>query len=124
VRSNALRAALPPYATLLLNAGAPILSVQAILGHKRIDTTLNYARLYDGTVAADYYQAMAQVENRLSLEEPESGRTPDPRAEVLALLEAMQKDTLTENQASLLQHLKIKVMTLDISDVKVLANAD
>jgi len=37
-------------ATLLLNAGAPILTVQAILGHKHINTTLGYARLYDGTV--------------------------------------------------------------------------
>jgi integrase len=36
-------------ATLLLNAGAPILTVQSILGHKFIDTTLGYARLYDGT---------------------------------------------------------------------------
>ena len=41
-------------ATLLLNAGAPILTVQTVLGHKHIDTTLGYARLYDGTVAADY----------------------------------------------------------------------
>lgn len=111
-------------ATLLLNAGAPVLSVQAILGHKRIDTTLNYARLYDGTVAADYYKAMSQVESRLALEKPESGRTPDLRGEVLTLLEATQKDSLTENQANILQHLKIKLMTLDINDVKVLANAD
>jgi integrase len=41
-------------ATLLLNAGAPILTVQTTLGHKFLDTTLRYARLYDGTVAADY----------------------------------------------------------------------
>jgi len=40
-------------ATMLLNAGAPILTVQTLLGHKHIDTTLSYARLYDGTVAAD-----------------------------------------------------------------------
>jgi hypothetical protein len=36
-----------------LNAGAPVLTVQSTLGHKFIDTTLGYARLYDGTVAAD-----------------------------------------------------------------------
>jgi site-specific recombinase XerD len=41
-------------ATLLLNAGAPIVAVQAILGHKKIGTTLIYARLYDDTVATDY----------------------------------------------------------------------
>ncbi|MBN1139991.1 MAG: site-specific integrase [Anaerolineae bacterium] len=50
-------------ATLLLNAGAPVLTVQSILGHKFIDTTLGYARLYDGTVDADYYRAMAEIEN-------------------------------------------------------------
>jgi integrase len=41
-------------ATLLLNAGAPILAVKTILGHRHIDTTMGYARLYDGTLATDY----------------------------------------------------------------------
>lgn len=111
-------------ATLLLNAGAPVLTVQAILGHKNINTTLNYARLYDGTVAADYYKAMAQVESHLSLEGPESGQTPDLHGEMLALLEAMQKDALTENRVNLLEGLKVKVMAFRINDVKVVANAD
>ena len=52
-------------ATLLLNAGAPVLAVQSILGHQHIDTTLGYARLYDGTIAADYYEAMEKVEGYL-----------------------------------------------------------
>ncbi|PID86974.1 MAG: hypothetical protein CSB13_01720 [Chloroflexi bacterium] len=46
-------------ATLLLNAGEPLLAVQAILGHKNLDTTLMYARLYDGTVAAGLSRATA-----------------------------------------------------------------
>jgi len=54
-------------ATLLLNAGAPILTVQAILGHRHIDTTLGYARLYDGTVAAHYSAAMEDVERSLTV---------------------------------------------------------
>jgi site-specific recombinase XerD len=37
-------------ATLLLNAGASVLTVQALLGHKHVDTTLRYARVYDSTV--------------------------------------------------------------------------
>ena len=53
------------HATLLLNSGAPVLTVQALLGHKWVDTTLGYARLCDGTVAADYYQAMRTVERHL-----------------------------------------------------------
>jgi site-specific recombinase XerC len=32
---------------------APILSIQKLSGHKNIDTTLIYTRLYDSTVAAD-----------------------------------------------------------------------
>ena len=49
-------------AALLLNAGAPVVSVQALLGHEKVDTTLGYARLYDGTLAADYCRAMGQIE--------------------------------------------------------------
>jgi integrase len=54
-------------ATLLLNAGTPILTVQRILGHQRVETTLRYARLYDGTVTQDYRQAMNRVEKGLVL---------------------------------------------------------
>ena len=52
---NRLRAS---FATLLPNAGASLLTVQALLGHKHVDTTMRYARLYDSTMAADYVQAM------------------------------------------------------------------
>lgn len=51
-------------ATLLLNAGTPILMVQRLLGHQRVETTLRYARLYEDTIAADYGRAMAEVETR------------------------------------------------------------
>jgi hypothetical protein len=62
--------------TLLLNAGAPVITVQAILGHRHIDTTLRYARLYDGTVAADYYQAMAVIERQMALPEDRLAQPP------------------------------------------------
>jgi site-specific recombinase XerD len=45
-------------ATMLLNAGMSIFGVQAILGHKYVDTTLRYARIYNTTVAKDYLRAM------------------------------------------------------------------
>jgi integrase/recombinase XerC len=51
-------------ATLLLNAETSILTVQRILGHQRVETTLRYARLCDSTIARDYGQAMAEVEGR------------------------------------------------------------
>lgn len=40
-------------ATMLLNAGMSILGVQKILGHKYVETTLRYARVYDSTVMMD-----------------------------------------------------------------------
>jgi site-specific recombinase XerD len=53
------------FATLLLNAGASVLTVQALLGHKHVDTTLRYARVYDQTVAADYVRAVCDTERHL-----------------------------------------------------------
>jgi integrase/recombinase XerD len=97
-------------ATLLLNAGAPILTVQAILGHKHIDTTLSYARLYDGTVAADYYRAMSQIEPHLHLVEvPEQTTSP---AHLLALLDALRAGTLNAAQQQTLHQLRQAILTL------------
>jgi integrase len=103
-------------ATLLLNAGAPILSVQRILGHKYIDTTLGYARLYDGTVAADYYRAMAEVEARLALAE---GTASDPpqSGELLAMVDALQAGTLNETQRKTVRALREAILTLDAASV-------
>jgi integrase/recombinase XerD len=50
-------------ATRLLNAGMSIFGVQAILGHKYIDTTLRYARICDATVVNDYKRAINDLEN-------------------------------------------------------------
>jgi integrase/recombinase XerC len=40
-------------ATMLLNAGMSILGVQKLLGHKYVETTLRYAKVYDVTVVKD-----------------------------------------------------------------------
>jgi len=45
-------------ATMLLNAGMSIFGVQASLGHKYADTTLQYARIHNSVVAKDYQHAM------------------------------------------------------------------
>jgi hypothetical protein len=94
------------FATLLLNAGAPIVSVQTLLGHRWADTTLRYARLYDGTLAADYYRAMAQIEAQM-----------DPKArpmvlpgQMLALVDALQSGTLNEKQKETVQALREAVL--------------
>jgi site-specific recombinase XerD len=92
-------------ATMLLNAGAPVVTVQAILGHKNVDTTLGYARLYDGTVAADYYQAMATVERQLSLPEDRLARAPS-LGEMLALVDALRNGTLNTAQIEIVGTLR------------------
>ena len=45
-------------ATDLLNAGANIATIQYILGHSRIKTTMRYARLSNQRARMDYYQSM------------------------------------------------------------------
>jgi integrase len=54
-------------ATQLLNAGCRVTSLQKLLGHRRLNSTMIYARVHDRTVAEDYYAAMAQIEKRLAL---------------------------------------------------------
>jgi site-specific recombinase XerD len=54
-------------ATQLLNAGCRVTSIQKLLGHRRIDSTLIYARVHDQTVSADYYAAMTRIEKSLNL---------------------------------------------------------
>lgn len=98
-------------ATLLLNAGAPLLTVQALLGHKNLDTTLTYARLYDGTVAADYYRAMADVEQRLQLT-PASEPPLMTTGQMVALVDGLSQGTLNERQRQLVHTLRSSLLTL------------
>jgi len=53
-------------ATQLLNAGCRVTSIQKLLGHKSLNTTMTYARVHDRTVAEDYYMAMEEVETRVN----------------------------------------------------------
>lgn len=111
-------------ATLLLNAGAPVLTVQALLGHKWVDTTLGYARLYDGTVAADYYQAMHLIERRLALPEDRVSN-PISIGKLVALADSLKESTLSPAQAETVRQLRTGLRALQDSqnqtmeDVKV-----
>ncbi len=98
-------------ATLLLNAGAPILTVQTLLGHRHIDTTLGYARLYDGTVAADYYRAMAQIERQMALPE-DAAAEPPSSGQLLALVDALRNGTLNESQQETVRALRAGLVVL------------
>jgi len=95
----------------LLNTGAPILTVQAILGHRHIDTTLAYARLYDGTVTADYYHTMADIEPQLSSEENMPTSLTNP-GQLLAMVDALQTGTLNDTQRETVQMLRSAILSL------------
>ena len=115
-------------ATLLLNSGAPVLTVKTLLGHKWVDTTLGYARLYDGTVASDYYRAMVGVEKRLALPEDQVSQ-PAGVGQLLAMLDALRQGTLNESQTNLVHQLRDGLLSLAeresyMEDVKVLAKVD
>jgi site-specific recombinase XerD len=51
----------------LLNAGASLEVVKELMGHRRLDMTLRYARLYDSTRRQQYDQAMDAVTKRQQL---------------------------------------------------------
>jgi Phage integrase family len=80
-------------ATQLLNAGCKITSIQQLLGHREIGSTLIYARVHDETVASDYYAAMARIEKSLEIpakmedvKEPTNEDTL-PRVQLLAMID-------------------------------------
>jgi integrase/recombinase XerD len=50
------------FANDLLNANAPITSIQKLMGHRWIETTQNYVMANDKQVCADYYAACAKLE--------------------------------------------------------------
>jgi hypothetical protein len=103
-------------ATLLLNAGAPILAIQKLLGHKDIDTTLIYTRLYDSTVATDYYRAVGEIERRSGLDDDTPDQLPGS-GELLALLDALHVGTLNDAQREIVQALRMAILALDIDGV-------
>jgi len=98
-------------ATLLLNSGAPVLTVQTLLGHKWVDTTLGYARLYDGTVAADYYAAMVSIEQRLSLPEDRLAAPPEV-GQLIALVDSLRAGALNAVQSEAVRQLRAGMMAL------------
>ena len=76
-------------ATQLLNAGCRITSIQAFLGHKKLNTTLIYARAHDQTVAEDYFTAMSRVEQRMDIA-PAPKPEPETEYEVVKVPESAQ----------------------------------
>ncbi|MBI1881931.1 MAG: tyrosine-type recombinase/integrase [Chloroflexi bacterium] len=93
------------YATQLLNAGCRITSIQKLMGHRHLNTTMIYARVHDRTVAEDYYAAMDQIEQGLDLALTEPAPTngngqvsDDERAYLLELTSRLAEPDLDPNR--------------------------
>jgi site-specific recombinase XerD len=71
------------FATQLVNAGCPITTIQRLMGHRRLGSTMVYARVHDRTVADDYFKAMLQIERRVNGDEDLS--TPEAMRDRLEL---------------------------------------
>jgi hypothetical protein len=76
-----------------LNAGCRVTSIQKLLGHRRLNSTMIYARVHDRTVAGDYYAAMNQIEKGLdlALAEPTNGNGRVSEEERIHLLELISR---------------------------------
>lgn len=86
------------FATQLLNAGCRVTSIQKLLGHRRLNSTMIYARVHDRTVAEDYYAAMAEIEKRMDLadgaDSPAAQVNVNERAQLLELVDLLAKPEL------------------------------
>ena len=81
-------------ATQLLNAGCRVTSIQRFLGHKKLSSTMIYARAHDQTVPEDYFAAMERMEQRLEIVPAEKKHTEVVKvqepAKVLQLIEQLE----------------------------------
>ena len=87
------------YATQLLNAGCPVTSLQKLMGHRNLNTTMIYARVHNRTVADDYYAAMQWIEQGLNLVEPvadESQSSQPEQDDLLNLTDQLAEPDLSQ----------------------------
>ena len=59
------------FATQLVNQGMPLASVAKLLGHRKLDMTQHYARLYERTVKEQFETAVAHIEGILAVDWPQ-----------------------------------------------------
>lgn len=79
------------YATTLLSAGVSIVSIMKLLGHRRIEMSLRYAKVTPHHLRDEYLKAVTVIENQAGLKINTSSATTTTEyhpAEVLELLRA------------------------------------
>jgi site-specific recombinase XerD len=84
-------------ATRLVNAGMDIVSIQRLLGHEKLETTMIYAHVHDTTVERDFRQAMARLEASF---EPRSTAQTGPMPLVDEFFAHTRESISTTTQAS------------------------
>jgi site-specific recombinase XerD len=70
-------------ATQLINAGMPLNAIAKLLGHRTLDMTQHYARLYEQTVKEQFEAAIAQIEGIAVTGWPQPSLQPQPQIEQL-----------------------------------------
>lgn len=100
-----------------------------MLGHKRLNTTLTYARVHDRTVAEDYYAAMAVIEERLELHQQQQqppvqntgsndhqSNSNGHTDHLLTLVAALEAEPLTESQQAVAHELQQGIAAFSEAD--------
>lgn len=64
------------YATTLLSAGVGIVSIMKLLGHRRIEMSLRYAKVTPNHLRNEYLKAVAVIENQAGIQENNVTKTP------------------------------------------------
>lgn len=111
------------FATQLVNAGCDVTTIQQLLGHKRLTTTMIYTRVHNETVADDFYKAMALIEKRL---QPHGKQltggngssqlyTNGDAAHLLTLVADLALEPLTASQKLVVTELQRRLMALATS---------
>ena len=101
------------FGTQLVNAACPITTIQKLLGHRDLSSTLIYARVHDRTVADDYYAAMARIEQELAPKTHPSQLTEEQaRARLLKLARQLAQPRLAQaTRQDLLKQIRRVVKT-------------
>ena len=98
-------------ATQLLNAGCKVTSIQKFLGHRKLSSTMIYARVHDQTVSDEYYAAMNRVEQRLQVapepETPTEAVADEKKTQILAIAEQLaDPEAAPETRRSLFEQMR------------------